>query len=201
MVPEHIFLHHSADSSPDPQFERVNAYHKGQGFPKSNLGFHCGYTYFIGKSGHVKQARSETELGAHTANSGDRYDKTGLRPNQANVYGIGICLAGDFTVEEPTAAALNSLVSLVEEIQARWNIPDNHIWNHRDAKRTTCPGIDLAGYVRGRLIALRSQRVVSPQKRLSQLLGALARAVGPRLEQIQRVIERIKRRIASRDDV
>src|SRR4051794_17117722 len=102
---QYIILHHSDFSSPDPQFEKINQWHRFRGFPKSKLGFYVGYQYVVERTGEVRQGRGEDEVGAHTLSTNPRY------PN-LNVTGIGICLAGDFTKESPADAQTASLRTL-----------------------------------------------------------------------------------------
>jgi len=129
-----IVLHHSADASQTPQFMKVNDSHQRRGFPLSSLGYFVGYHWFIGFDGTVKQARSESEVGAH------------CNAKLMNYIGIGICLAGDFTKHKPNNAQIIALEKLLTEVQARWNIPDTNILLHRECKSTTCPAIDLRQY-------------------------------------------------------
>ena len=146
MKPEGIVYHHTGDKSPDPQFKKVDTYHKSQGFPKSSLGFYVGYQYFSGRDGTIKQARADTELGAHTLNCGcGSADKSGFPAHTANERLIGICYAGDFTKEKPTAKALAAVFWLTIDLQRKYGIGDARLYNHRDLKKTTCPGMDMAG--------------------------------------------------------
>lgn len=132
---EFIVLHHSDDPTQGPQFNKVNAYHKAKGFPKSSLGFYVGYHYFIGFDGTVKVARAEWETGAH------------CNAKMMNYRGIGICIAGALQLRPPNEAQIKSLVALVLDIQNRCKIPDEKVLNHRDCKPTSCPGMDLVAVV------------------------------------------------------
>src|SRR5262249_31675440 len=60
--------------------------------------------------------------------------------NQFNDYGIGICLVGNFDVDRPTAAQIQSLNRLVAYLMKTYNIPANHVLGHRETKPTDCPG-------------------------------------------------------------
>lgn len=173
---EGVVYHHTGDKSPDPQFAKVEAYHKAEGFPISKRGYHVGYTYFIGKDGTIKQARNEDERGAHTVNCGCAIDKSGLPYNTANLHYVAICLAGKFPDESPTKAQLASAAMLTMDIQARRGIPDRKLLNHRDFKATSCPGIDLSGEVlkvinqhRELKIAEAALNRVTPARRISLL--------------------------------
>lgn len=183
-----LFLHHSAINDTNPQFARINASHKARDFPKSSFGFHCGYMFVIEWDGTIVQARKEDEIGAHTYVSGKRY----------NEDGIGICLAGDFTQMQPSAAQLGSLASLSRSIVDRWGIEDKHIYNHKDVKATACPGYDFADFVIHALHAdtafSGSQGIYSASAQLKRLQRALRRATGKVADMIQRQIDRLLRR-------
>jgi N-acetylmuramoyl-L-alanine amidase len=131
-----VVLHHSADPSPKPQFDKIDMEHFARGFPKSSLGFYVGYHYFVGVDGTVKQARQEWEVGAHCA------------AKMMNYLGIGICLAGDFTQQQPTERQLEALAGLVSDVQHRNGIPDEAVLLHKECKPTACPGTDLRALVR-----------------------------------------------------
>ena len=63
------------------------------------------------------------------------------------VRGFGTCLAGDFTSEFPTIAALDTLVHLALEAKGVLAVPSDRHWGHRDCalcdsrnKGNECPG-------------------------------------------------------------
>lgn len=126
MTPRRIIWHHTADRSPAPQFDKVNAYHKTREFPKSTLGYFVGYHWLIEPDGLLRQARLETEIGAHDEGE--------------NINSIGVCLAGDFTATLPTEAQCATAGRLIGEIRARWDIPLTRIEPHRWDDTTHCPG-------------------------------------------------------------
>lgn len=174
---KYLFLHHTADPESGKQFSSVNAYHEREGFPKSLLGFYVGYTYFIEKSGEAIQARSEEEMGAHT--------RTPMFPD-ANKSGIAICLAGDFTQQNPTIQQFRALASLSVDIQIRHSIPEPMIYLHREVEQgptsegysnTSCPGQDL------RALTKLARKMVL-QQRITQLSKAQIRSTGDRAKEI-----------------
>lgn len=123
--PIRIIVHHTAIPG-DPQLPGVNEYHKSLSFPKSSLGWHAGYTYFIEKSGQVIQTRTDTEMQAHTK---------GL-----NEDSIGICLAANLDYERPTNEQLISLKNLINRKMAEYGILPDKIAGHRTFRQTSCPG-------------------------------------------------------------
>lgn len=133
---EFIVIHHSADPTQGPQFNKVNTYHKARKFPISSLGFYVGYHYFIGFDGTIKVARAEWETGAH------------CNAAMMNYRGIGICVAGSLNLRPPNESQLKALCSLVQDIQKRNKITDENIKNHYECKTATaCPGMDLVKVV------------------------------------------------------
>jgi len=133
---EYIVIHHSAIPVERNQFDGINAYHKSQGFPVSSRGFYVGYHYLIEKNGIIRQAREDKEIGAHTVSMWPPYWNM-------NARGIGICMAGDFTKEKVDLEQLRTLRHLVDELQAKYGIPDGKVILHRQAKATACPGVDF----------------------------------------------------------
>ena len=80
-------------------------------------------------SGEVWKTRKETEIGAHDA---------GENPNS-----LGVCLAGNFNITQPTDLQKIAVVRLLSEIKSRWPIPLTRIEPHRWDDQTDCPGRNL----------------------------------------------------------
>ena len=119
--PTHIILHHTSVSSANPQFNAVNNYHKSLNFPESSLGFNVGYHKFFERDGTVIIARAKTDEGAHTLKGWNRKS-------------LGYCLAGNFDVESPTDAQIDSVRNEMEKDGLPFLL-------HREADTDrTCPG-------------------------------------------------------------
>jgi hypothetical protein len=175
-VKPYLIGHHSGDSSSGFQFDKINAYHRRHGYPKSSLGFYGGYQFLIEKDGTRRQYREIKDRGAHTdAVCGE---------DHCNLNGIGVCLAGDFTKETPTEAQLWALYHLSEELKAMGHA--SVFVEHRELKRTTCPAFDLRG-------ALERKRREDLARQLKIAVNAIPRLFGPRLQAVLRWIERLKR--------
>lgn len=129
LTPEKIIIHHSASASEQPQFLAINEHHKERFGMLSSLGFWGGYHYLIEKSGEVRQYRSPTEAGAHTKGQND--------------VAIGICLAGNFNFQKPTANQIVSLCKLIDYLLKVYQIPAPQIYPHRHFSITDCPGLLL----------------------------------------------------------
>jgi len=179
---EIIILHHSAICQDGKdQFERVNAYHKSQGFPISSLGYFCGYHLFCEKSGLIIQARSLSDRGAHTDNCGPS-DISGVPAHQINFRSIGVCLAGDFTKENPTPEQIYSMHMIVWNLQTMYG---SRILLHRETKNTECPGVDLRA-----LYEEEHKRYL--EKDLLQKINALKWVKGLRRPLLERAIVRLQ---------
>ena len=59
-----------------------------------------------------------------------------------NERGIGICLVGNFSVDQPTSKQLDSLVLLIHGLQEQFHIPYDHILGHGEVigEFSECPG-------------------------------------------------------------
>lgn len=131
--PIKIIVHHTASlSGPgNRQFDAVNRDHKarfGEG-AKSRLGFYVGYQYFIEYDGALRQAREDSETGAHTIGQ--------------NNSSIGICLAGDFDRQMPSSAQVEALVKLLRQKTNEHGIPVSAIYPHRKFAQKSCYGSNL----------------------------------------------------------
>lgn len=125
--PQKIIVHHTLVGGNGYQFKGVNNSHKQRNFKISSLGFYVGYQWFIEKDGTLIQARLETELGQHTTGE--------------NLSSIGICFAGNFDIELPTAAQITTYTKLVDEIFSRYPlIPRTAIFPHRMYANKSCYG-------------------------------------------------------------
>lgn len=115
----YLIIHHEAPPVVTnlPRFKIVDDYHRQRFNMKSELGYWCGYQYFIEKDGITIQARNDVEEGAHTIGH--------------NKDSIGICLAGNFDIELPTEAQKDALKSLLVAKMKQYNIPLENILPHR----------------------------------------------------------------------
>lgn len=129
MKPTRVILHHSGDAATGAQFDKINQWHKEKGFPKSKLNYYVGYHYVIERDGRTRQARVETEIGAHDAGE--------------NWGSLGICLVGDFNKERPTEQQAAAAASLFGAIRNRHNIYLGRVENHRIDDTTDCPGANI----------------------------------------------------------
>ena len=117
-----VVLHHSA--SRDVPAAEIHAWHLAKGW--AGIGYH----FVIRKNGSIERARPLEMIGAHAG-------------PEVNGHSIGICLTGDFMKEEPTAAQIESLISLLawlNQIYAASNPQGLDVKLHREVGATACPG-------------------------------------------------------------
>lgn len=140
-TPKNIIVHHTAVSRVrnPKQFEATDNYHKLKGW--GSIGYH----YLIEPDGTVKQGRKDNEVGAHTSQL------------DMNYFSLGICLTGDFDMEEPTDAQCVALLDLIRQKQREYNIAENHVVPHRKYAPKSCWGKllpdDILGYCKRRTVS------------------------------------------------
>ena len=130
---EYIIIHHTLVSrnKNKEQFNAIDNYHKRKGWGG------IGYQYLIEPDGEVKKGRKESEVGAHCTH---RF---------MNYRSIGICLTGNFDIEEPTKKQKESLLKLLNELQAKYGIKDDKVLLHRElATYKSCPGSRIPNDIR-----------------------------------------------------
>lgn len=128
-VPNKIIVHHTASEAPGAQFELVDGWHKERDFLLSSLGFYVGYHYLIEKDGNLRTAKREWEEGCHTIGQ--------------NLSSIGICLAGNFDVEDPTSGQIATLGDMLVSVVNRYGLDPHEIWPHRAYAQKDCYGTRL----------------------------------------------------------
>jgi len=135
--PQFLIVHHTGASETNPKedtshhtFEIVNAWHKKLWNFKSSLGHYIGYQYFIDKTGKVTQGRADTDEGAHTLGK--------------NLSSIGICLAGNFDVTEPTKEQVEALKVILKAKMSQYGIPLKNVVPHRQFANKSCYGSKLS---------------------------------------------------------
>ena len=111
---EFIICHHSATKRDTTRFEMVRDYHIQKGWQD------IGYNWFV-EAGKSCKGRDVTWAGAHCF------------ADNMNYRSLGICLAGDFTKEQPTNFQVEILKEKVREWQKKYNIPNENILGHCEA--------------------------------------------------------------------
>lgn len=123
---EVIVIHHVGVPDGDTSAERIHSAHIYNDW--AGIGYH----YVIRQDGTIQRGRPLITVGAHSY--------------MHNIYSVGICLSGNFEVEMPTDAQIESLIELLSSLCRIYSIaPSDHtIVGHLDMNRDTgCPGYNL----------------------------------------------------------
>jgi N-acetyl-anhydromuramyl-L-alanine amidase AmpD len=129
----YIVLHHSASASGN--YDQIDGEHR------KVLGIHgCGYHFVIGNGTGSRDGQIEVserwvnqKQGAHCRNA---------RSHDADEYGIGICLVGDFDQQPPSPRQVAATQALVAYLSKRYNVAPSGLRTHAHlaATPTVCPG-------------------------------------------------------------
>lgn len=128
-----ITVHHSVSASSSNSLSAsldtvrgIQREHMNRSQPYGDIGYH----FLIDRAGRIIEGRKLRWQGAHAGGANNRGN-------------VGICLIGNFEVEEPTRAAISALERLVFELQSELGIPRRNVKPHLDWKETKCPGKNL----------------------------------------------------------
>jgi len=130
-----LIIHHTATPRDLTTFEAVKRYH----VEKKGM-YDIGYHFFIDSKGNLQKGRDENLVGAHCKTP----------PPSMNLMSLGICLAGDFTREQPTRDQLNSLSELLSRLMVKYQLTRDKVLGHCEVKGTAtlCPGQNLLIWLR-----------------------------------------------------
>jgi hypothetical protein len=125
----YIVIHHSATPAGNAaSFDRM---HKAKGWDE------LGYHFVIGNGTYSGDGQIEVgprwtkqKWGAHAKTADQRF----------NNYGIGICLVGNFDIERPSKAQMESVQRLTAYLMKTYRIPAVRVVAHSETKATDCPG-------------------------------------------------------------
>src|SRR3990167_7397315 len=120
--PNRIIWHHSAVEGYGSQATGINIGHKKRKFPLSILGYYGGYHILIEKDGSLFRYRADNEIGAHDEGE--------------NINSLGVCLAGNFSMQQPTKEQEQSFVKVLRDWILRYHIPVDRIEPHRSGDNT-----------------------------------------------------------------
>ena len=126
---QYIVIHHSATPAGNAaSFDRM---HKAKGWDE------LGYHFVIGNGTGSNDGQIEVgprwtkqKWGAHAKTADQRF----------NNYGIGICLVGNFDIERPSKAQMESVQRLTAYLMKTYRIPAIRVVAHSETKATDCPG-------------------------------------------------------------
>jgi hypothetical protein len=127
-----IVIHHSA--TPSGSAAVFDKMHKAKGWDE------LGYHFVIGNG--TDSGNGQIEVGSRWPKQ--KWGAHAKTPdNQYNDYGIGICLVGNFDIEQPTQQQMQSLAKIVSYMMKTYHIPASRVIGHRDTKSTDCPGKNM----------------------------------------------------------
>lgn len=124
-----LVVHHSAflEENDLATLHEIQDVHRGR-----NGWADVAYHYLVGRDGTIYEGRDIGVRGAHVEG--------------ANTGTVGVCLLGNYTVDEPPARQIEGALSLMVWL-ADW-LRLTHIATHRDFNDVTeCPGDHLAAYM------------------------------------------------------
>lgn len=163
---QYIVIHHSATPAGNAaSFDRM---HKAKGWDE------LGYHFVIGNgtaSGdgqiEVGPRWTKQKWGAHAKTADQRY----------NNYGIGICLVGNFDIERPTKAQIQSVERLVSYLMKTYHIPATHVIAHSETKATDCPGRYMSVAEVRRAVSRLVEEDAVPEEKRHLAAGELLKAI------------------------
>lgn len=128
---EWIIIHHSATRMGSA--EVFDAAHRARGMI-NGLAYH-----FVIDNGTEGKADGFIETGPRWIK---QMHGGHCRQAYINEHGIGICLVGNFSVDQPTSKQLDSLALLVHGLQDQFHIPNDHVLGHGEVigEFSECPG-------------------------------------------------------------
>jgi len=129
----YIVVHHSATLA--GTLESIDAGQRGRGFTNG-----VAYHFVINNGRSAGTVDGQIQPTGRWINQLDGAHTRVASHPEFNTDGIGICLVGNFDLQEPTAAQMTSLELLVLALQNRYSVPLDGIFGHGELKNTRCPG-------------------------------------------------------------
>ncbi len=128
---EFIVIHHSATRTGDAEI--FDAAHRARGMI-NGLAYH-----FVIDNGSDGKPDGFIETGPRWVK---QMHGGHCRQPYNNEHGIGICLVGNFTSDQPTQKQMDSLVTLIHGLQDQFHIADDHVFGHGEVvgEYSECPG-------------------------------------------------------------
>ncbi len=92
------------------------------------------YHFVIDRQGVVWQGRDLRWQGAHTKGN--------------NEHNVGVMCLGNFNIQQPTSAQVNTLQQLCQSLLISYQISPRSMYGHQELRSTACPGRNLFDQVR-----------------------------------------------------
>ena len=125
MMPTFIIIHHSlTKDGATVSWTAIRKYHiETKGW--AAIGYNAGIE-LVGDSYEILLGRMPDEPGAHTVNMNSR--------------SVGICVVGNYDVDELPLKALEKLVEVCRYFMRTYGIPVANVRRHSDYAQKSCPG-------------------------------------------------------------
>lgn len=139
-----IAIHHSATTSGSA--EAFARYHVNQ-LDWPGVAYH----YVINQDGTIDQCHDPEVVTYHVGNSNRR--------------ALGVCMVGDFRVQDPTKEQWNALYDLLVHLMSMLNVNANNVWGHQEFPGYSwkpCPSLSME-QIRSNLIK-NKRIIISPVK-------------------------------------
>jgi N-acetyl-anhydromuramyl-L-alanine amidase AmpD len=118
---KYIVIHHSAGNNGNAKI--FHDWHTEKGY--GGLSYH----FVIGNGNGSNDGEIETGFRWEEQISGTHVTVDSW---YHNIFGIGICLVGDFNKTKPTSEQLSSLIALITNLSKEYKIPVENIIGHND---------------------------------------------------------------------
>ncbi|MCA9311001.1 MAG: N-acetylmuramoyl-L-alanine amidase [Phycisphaerales bacterium] len=102
------------------RIEAIRAAHRARGW--GDIGYH----YAIDPAGRIWEARPVSWQGAHVKDQ--------------NVGNLGICVLGNYEIQQPNPAQLAAVERFVVSRMHNYNVRFSRVYTHLELARTACPG-------------------------------------------------------------
>jgi N-acetylmuramoyl-L-alanine amidase len=139
MHPTHVTVHHTegpqtmSEAATAAAVKNIQYYHMhGRAAEGKDVWDDIGYHFLIDGSGRIAEGRPAETLGAHAGG--------------ANENNIGISMMGNFNVQKPTAAQIESLTRLVSFLAIKYGQDPSKgtfLEPHMHYNQTSCPGKNM----------------------------------------------------------
>lgn len=154
-----VTVHHSGEANnmqSEAQIaQQLEEYRVSQSRSAASGGLGAGdlaYHFVIDRRGVVWEGRPLCYQGAHAGNS------------LANRGNVGVCLLGNFNVQNPNSDQTRALRDLLNKLMARYRLAGSDVYTHREVKAqyglatTDCPGTYLQQEVATLRYQLKAER-------------------------------------------
>jgi hypothetical protein len=129
--PQYIIVHHSSGSVHDT-VASIRSFHiekrgwQDIGYNRIILNPQGCHTLFQEPKDLIQQGRKDDVIGAHCL--------------KYNAKSIGICLVGNFEIEEPPEPMILALKECLKLLSNQYLIPIENVLGHKEVGQTLCPG-------------------------------------------------------------